>query len=198
MTGSARDSRATLLRVVTFLGGIYFFLYFITPESALEALGVKDAHEAISNGFIVVGSMAVGLGIINLLSAHGSRLVFLKRGWFFSLALLCGLFVMIGVTLGQWLEARAIAKEISKLSVISDFATRIVEDAKAGAGNEKSHALNGAGIPPLGVRVKALQDYAASEVVRLEADGARAAADGEQSLQVLLAEWRSSAKEQSG
>jgi hypothetical protein len=192
MTQAVRDSRATLLRIITFLGGIYFFLYFITPESALEAIGVKSAHESISNGFIVVGSMAIGLGIINLLASHGSRLIFLKRGWFFSLALLCGLFIMIGVTIGQWLEARATAREISRVSTVGDFATRIVEDAKAGAGKERSYSPSGA-IPELRVRVGALLDYADTEINRIESDGVRAAANGDQALQVLLAELREGA-----
>jgi hypothetical protein len=187
MTQAVRDSRATLLRIVTFLGGIYFFLYFITPESALEAIGVKSAHESISNGFIVVGSMAIGLGIINLLASHGSRLIFLKRGWFFSLALLCGLFVMIGVTIGQWLEARALTRQLSRISTIGDFATRIVEDVKAGAGKELSFSPVGT-IPELGVRVSALLDYADTELVRIESDALKAVANGDQTLGVLLDE----------
>lgn len=154
-----RDSRALLLKVITFVGGLYFFLYFITPESLLEQSSIKHAHEAISNGFIAVGAMAIGLGIINLLTAHGMRVIFAKKGWQYSVALLAGMCVMIGVTIAQWRTTHGVAGEIRKVQVIGDFAARIVEDAKAEPGKARSVA-RGRVFPPLSDRVGALVSYA--------------------------------------
>jgi len=79
--GKAADRRAQAIRLFTLLGGVYFFVYFLLPESAIEAIGLKERHEPISNGFIAIGAMAIGLGLFNLVSAHGSRLAFRKKGW---------------------------------------------------------------------------------------------------------------------
>jgi hypothetical protein len=123
------DGRAIAVRGFTFIGGLYFFLYFIAPEPLIEWSGVKSAHESISNGFIAVGTAALGLGVINILLAHGSRLVFVKAGWQFSLALLIGMFGMIAVTLAQWINTAHTSRDISRLQMVGDFATRILEDA---------------------------------------------------------------------
>jgi hypothetical protein len=154
-----RDSRALLLRAVTFIGGLYFFLYFIAPESLIERSNIKHAHEAISNGFIAVGSMAIGLGIINIITSHGMRTIFLKKGWQYSVALLVGMCVMIGVTIAQWRTTHGLSGEIRKVQVIGDFAARIVEDAKAEPGKHRSYAPRGV-LPPLSDRVAALSSYA--------------------------------------
>jgi hypothetical protein len=165
-----RDSRAVWLRVVTFIGGLYFFLYFITPEWLIEQAAVKQAHESISNGCIAVGSMAIGLGIINILTSHGARVIFLKKGWQYSLALLAGMFVMIGVTIAQWRTTYGVSADIRRVQVISDFATRIIEDAKAEPGKARSHAPQGA-LPPLADRIAALVGYAEKTLDQVSAAG---------------------------
>ena len=101
--------RTQLIKLVTFLGGIYFFLEFVLPDTVF---GVKiDAyHDQISSGFITVGAMAAGLGLINLLMQHGSRIVFRRREWVYSAALLTGLAVMIVVTYNDWSGTRRVAK----------------------------------------------------------------------------------------
>ena len=169
--GAARDTRALALRVVTFLGGIYFFLYFLTPESIIERTNIKSAHEAISNGFIAVSSMAIGLGVINIFMAHGSKFIFLKRGWQYSAALLLGLLIMISSTLAHWMMTRTSASQIRDAQIIGDFAIRIVEDAKLGAGNEKSFSTKG--IPELSKRVAALESYALDIIGRIKAEQSR-------------------------
>lgn len=153
-----RDRRTDVLRVVTFLGGLYFFLYFIAPDSLIEQTGIKGAHEAISNGFIAVGSMAIGLGVINILSSHGLRIIFAKKSWQYSVALVLGMLVMIGVAIAHWIATNSLASDIRRVQVIGDFATRIIEDAQSDPGKQKSFALNGV-IPSLQVRVAALNQY---------------------------------------
>ncbi len=158
---SARDTRATIIRVMTFLGGVYFFLYFLTPESVLVRLGIDAAHASISNGFVVVGSMAVGLGIVNIVMAHGAKVAFKKQGWGFSLTLLLGLVAMLGVTCAQWIRERAISSQVRKVQVIGDFAARILEDAKQPNGKPLSFSTQRE-FPSLSVRVAALGSFATS------------------------------------
>lgn len=169
MSGDVKDTRASLIRFFTFLGGIYFFLYFIFPERMIETIGIKDAHEPISNGFIAVGAMAIGLGLFNIVASHGSRVLFKKKGWPYSVALLLGLCVTLVVTVGQWIASQALSAEIRKVQVIGDFATRIIEDSKASTpGAPKSFSPTGA-LPPVAVRVAALSSYAKEQLAVLDA-----------------------------
>ncbi len=121
--------RTGLIKLVTFLGGIYFFLEFVLPGTVF---GVKiDAyHDQISNGFITVGAMAAGLGLINLLMQHGSRIVFRRREWVYSAALLAGLAVMIVVTFNDWSGTRRVAEEVAEITRLADFAERIRSDGE--------------------------------------------------------------------
>jgi len=163
---SSRDTRTTIVRVMTFLGGIYFFLYFMTPESVLSRVGISAAHESISNGFIVIGAMAIGLGIVNIAFAHGSKVLFRKKGWLSSVTLLAGLVVMLTVTCAQWMRERAVSSDIRSVQVIGDFATRIVEDAKQPSGQHKSFSPRGE-LPALSIRVAALTRFANEKIERV-------------------------------
>ena len=82
--------RRKIIKIMTFLGGIYFFLEFVLPGT-INGVKIDQYHDQITVGFIVVGAMAVGLGIINLLMVHGSKIIFSRQGWPNSLALLIGL-----------------------------------------------------------------------------------------------------------
>jgi hypothetical protein len=156
---------------MTFLGGIYFFLHFITPEVLLERVGISSAHESISNGFIAIGAMAIGLGIINIVLAHGSRVLFRKQGWGSSVVLLTGLTLMLVVTCAQWMRERSVSSDIRRVQVIGDFATRILQDAKLPVGQHKSFSSSGM-LPLLAQRVVALERYAKEELSRVAAERA--------------------------
>jgi hypothetical protein len=156
---SPRDTRQTIIRAMTFLGGLYFFLYFIAPESILEKTGVTQAHEAISNSFIVIGAMAVGLGIVNIVTAHGSKVIFRRKGWLSSVTLLAGLVAMLVVTGAQWVREQQISSQIRSVQVVGDFATRIIEDHKAPPGEALSFSPTGQ-LPARALRVAALERYA--------------------------------------
>lgn len=109
---------------ITFIGGIYFFLEFMLPaEIPLpgfllrwlkgDGTGVFSTmmlgdrgfvfgglHDQISNGAILTGVMALGLGLINVLRIHGVRLAKAAKGWIHSAALIAG---MLGtIFLGFW------------------------------------------------------------------------------------------------
>ena len=111
--------RKKLIVAVTFLGGIYFFLEFLIPR-IIEWPGLSGAlrpvlggkictdeglffgayHEDISTAAILVSVMAFGLGLVNILRLHGSRLAKLREGWINSAALIAG---MVGTMIaGFW------------------------------------------------------------------------------------------------
>lgn len=161
VTTQSTDTRTTLIRLFTFLGGIYFFLYFVLPESAVAAIGMKAHNEHISNGFIAIGAMALGLGLYNIMRSHGARVVFQRPGWFNSLALLVGLFAMIAATSAQWIENIRNTKDIRSVQVLGEFATRIVEDAKT--------PLTDRTVPPVAERVSALIRYGEERIALIEA-----------------------------
>jgi len=120
--------RKGLVAIVTFLGGLYFFLEFILPARLLEAIGVAQYHENISNGFISVGAMALGLGLINLFIIHGSRILFKKKGSLNSFALLFGLSLMMSLSLYEWIAGLNSAKAADELRLLSQFARQIEKD----------------------------------------------------------------------
>ncbi len=149
--------RARLIKLATFLGGIYFFLEFVLPGTVF---GVKiDAyHDQISNGFITVAAMAAGLGLINLLMQHGSRIVFRRRGWLYSLTLLGGLAIMIAVTLQDWRGTGRVAEEVAGISRLADFAERIKSD----------HEATARGVLPAAERNRSLRQAADKLLARIE------------------------------
>lgn len=160
VTNHTTDTRTKLIRIFTFIGGIYFFLYFVLPESAVTALGMKAHNEHISNGFIAIGAMALGLGLYNIIRAHGARVVFQRPGWFNSAALLVGLFAMIAATSAQWIENVRNTKDIRSVQVLGEFATRIVEDAKTPPADRT--------VPPVADRVSALIRYGEERIALVE------------------------------
>jgi len=178
VVANVTDTRTRLIRVFTFLGGIYFFLYFVLPESAVVALGMKAHHEEISNGFIVVGVMALGLGLYNLVRAHGARCVFRRPGWFNSLMLLLGLFAMIAATSAQWISSMRNTAQIRAAQVLGEFSTRIVEDATTPPTDRV--------VPPLPERVAALIRYGDERLKIIEGHTDLAVASGAHSPESLL------------
>lgn len=117
-----------LIRLFTFVGGLYFVSKFILPEEN-GIIKFKDFHEYVINGFTVIGSMAIGLGILNLLLVHGGKIAFKKSGWAFSAVLLVGLGTMLLAQGLDWYNKEKNARRASSLSLLSEFSKKIVEDA---------------------------------------------------------------------
>lgn len=156
------DARARLVRLVTFLGGIYFFLYFLLPGAVLERIGVTiPVNESISVGFVVVGAMAVGLGVINLLRAHGGAILFRRAGWGNSIVLISGMSAMLAVTGAQWICGLQASYQLRAVRIIGDFAAAIIADASA--------PIPPPGLLPLPQRVKALLRYSETQLQPLAA-----------------------------
>ena len=119
MKGNARQK---IIAVVTFLGGIYFFLEFVLPKTFF-GVEIGKYNEQISRGMIVVSSMAIGLGLINILRVHGIVILKGRKGWYNSVALLVGLFVMFlfqGIDFIQSEKSVASWKQISDLALFSE------------------------------------------------------------------------------
>ena len=155
---SGRDYRRWLIRFFTFIGGLYFFFEYITPEAKLEELGLKGSNEAIINGFVVIGVMAFGLGICNLLLVHGTKIGFRRPGWINSTALLGSLFAMIAVTVGSWVQGLSLSSEGRQPQILSSFAKRISDDAQKGV----------VGVPSLDSRLKALSRATNEEIKSIQ------------------------------
>lgn len=119
--------RRNLIRAFTFLGGIYFFLEFVLPA---EFLGIKldSYHDQVSNGFIAVGALAIGLGLINILSVHLSTIVFKRTGFANSIALLFGLMLMFTLAALDWHQSEKIASDSARFFVLRDFSSKISAD----------------------------------------------------------------------
>jgi hypothetical protein len=151
--------RKKLIRIITFLGGLYFVLEFLLPEKALELIGVRQYHDQISYGFIAVGAVAFGLGLVNLFMVHGGRILFGRRGWINSVALLLGLIVTMALTVADWRAGLRSSAKMEELSLLSDFVRKIASDAEAKTPN----------VPPHAERVRILLDRVDEEMVESRA-----------------------------
>jgi hypothetical protein len=127
--------RAKLIKIVTFLGGIYFFLKFVLPEEfSLPGVGVVKLgayNDQISAGLIALFSMALGLGLLNLVIGHGSTIIFKKKGWFDSLVLLLGLGIMLGLSILDWRASLKISGRTEEFFILKGFSERIESDFTA-------------------------------------------------------------------
>lgn len=162
--------RKQLIRIVTFLGGIYFFLVFLLPKNiggkpSVENPAVLEGgfvfskyHEQISDGFILIGAMAFGLGLINLLMVHGTKIAYLRRGWMPSVALLFGLFSMLSLSAVDWYNSEQNSADINYASTLKEFAAVINSDYKA----------NKEGVPELDYRLLKLTEAAEAHLGRVE------------------------------
>ena len=149
--------RQRLLKIITFLGGIYFFLEFLLPAEIYGfRFGAYDRQ--ISVGFTAVGAMALGLGLINIVMVHGGRLVFRRKDWVFSAALLLGLLSMAVIVGLEWRAAERINSEVQQVVVLSSFASAIVKDS----------AAERVDVPEVPVRTKFLLNALAQELEKVE------------------------------
>lgn len=123
----SRNFRQLLIAAVTFLGGLYFFLEYLLPEK-IGAFEFGRYHEEISKGVQVVGVMAIGIGVINILHVHGLRLLRTQRGWANSLALLAGMFITLFVQFGEMITAEQSSNHWQELYNLVSFADRIKAD----------------------------------------------------------------------
>ena len=123
------DIKKFLIKIVTFIGGLYFFLEFVLPPNFLN-INLEKYNESITVGIITIGAMAVGLGIINLLSLHLNKIIYKKKDYFFSLTLLLSLFITLIILSIDWYQNEKLVNEANKFLTLSKFSEVIVNDEK--------------------------------------------------------------------
>ncbi len=133
-------NRQRLIRLFTFLGGLYFFVEYLLPEKIGE-FQFSRYNDQITQGLMAVTAMTFGLGIINILYIHGSKVAFRRKGWINSVGLLLGLTCMLTVTIREWRASSSIAAQSTRYTVLADFAAAITTDfAQKKVDTEKSSA----------------------------------------------------------
>jgi len=173
-------TRVGLLRAITFLGGLYFVLEFLLPETVLERVGLNAYHDAISYGFITVGAVAFGLGLINLFSYHGRKIIFRRQGAFYSATLLIGLAAMLMVGAAEWYASAYSAPLSAEFGTLSAFAQAIEKNASDPTTAPKN-------LPPFSNRVAALVKAGRAEI---EKAALLAQGKDQKELAPLMAELR--------
>jgi hypothetical protein len=119
-----------LVRLVTFLGGLYFVLEFVLPESVLELLNVANNQEFITDGFITVITMAFGLGLINIALVHGNKIIFARKEWFYSLVLIGGLVTVLTTSSLKWWEESKVSSAVANFSLLAQFSQHIKNNSQ--------------------------------------------------------------------
>ncbi len=107
--------RKPLIIAVTFIGGIYFVLYWLWPQpiqyspdsrplNGVEKVGfwLKGSQGEIANIVNVLGGFLIGLGVYSLLRIHLSKLVKQQKDWFFSAVLVGSMVLMLAVGFMNW------------------------------------------------------------------------------------------------
>ncbi|HMO17993.1 MAG TPA: hypothetical protein PKA63_11930 [Oligoflexia bacterium] len=87
--------------LLTFIGGLYFFLEFLLPEKVGDYTFGKY-HQELSLSLALISSMAVGLGVINLGMVHGRTIVRKSKGFIVSLFLILSFILTLSVLGMQW------------------------------------------------------------------------------------------------
>jgi ABC-type multidrug transport system fused ATPase/permease subunit len=150
--------RTKLIKLVTFLGGLYFFLEFVLPEK-IGGVKIDQYNDQISNGLTVIGAMALGLGLVNLIMVHGSKIIFRRSGWVDSSALLLGLVLMTVITAADWISSLRSADQTAAVMSLREFSDRIKKDYEGKV----------EGVPTIWVRNAKLQEASNKAVADAEA-----------------------------
>ena len=121
-----KNFRSLLIAIITFAAGLYFFLEFVLPEK-IGSFEFGLYHDQISRGVQVVGTMALGLGLINILRVHGGNILKTKKGWFNSLALIFGLFLMFAIEGTDFVNSMSSVNAWQEFDTLSSFSADIAK-----------------------------------------------------------------------
>lgn len=127
-----KNVRQLLIVSFTFFGGIYFFLEFILPKT-VAGIEIGKYNLEITDGVILIGTMAVGLGIINLLRVHGLNILKTRKGWFNSVALLAGLFIVFGIEIVDFINTEKRSDELQQISILNTYLSNIQSSSLSSA-----------------------------------------------------------------
>lgn len=89
LQAAPRRSRKTIIAVFTFLGGLYFATEFFWPTSAVtNSNPLTPLQPLVASIAAVIGSFAIGLGVVSLVQLHSRNIARQRSGWGFSVVLL--------------------------------------------------------------------------------------------------------------
>ncbi len=192
MKSSWRDR---LIAAVTFFGGLYFVLDFVLPKN-LGSFEFGKYTEQISIGVGVVGTMAFGLGLINIFMVHGGRITKGQRGWWNSLALIAGLLLMLVIQSSDFrnsLKDRDLWKPLSDYALFVEQLTKKYSSANAEA-EGKTAILMQATEARISEMLEEMQLWLSSEhderTLRMIEMHARSIAQAKESQRLLYAAYR--------
>ena len=95
LQAAPRRSRKTIIAIFTFLGGLYFAAEFFWPTSKVTNSNPLTPYEPLVAGIAaVVGSFAIGLGVVALVQLHSRNISRRRSGWGFSVVLLVSFVAM--------------------------------------------------------------------------------------------------------
>lgn len=123
----SKTLRQVALKTITFVGGLYFFLEFILPEQ-IGDFKFGRYHDQISRGVVMVGVMAIGLGLINILRVHGGNIIRGRKNWGNSVALILGLVLTFAIEGNEFVQSETRSSQLKQLSDLELFAARILSD----------------------------------------------------------------------
>ena len=90
--------RGIIIALVTFLGGLFPFMLFMFPEkmyfgdtTVFFGQYESDFYQVLR----VIGTAAIGLGIINIVRVHAPQIIKRRPGWYNSAALFLGIGIML-------------------------------------------------------------------------------------------------------
>lgn len=163
-----------IAQVLTFLGGLYFFLEFLLPEEMnLNGTQFKfnKYHQELSIGLALISSFAIGLGVINILLVHGMRIVRSKKNILPSFVLIISFFVTLLIQMLSWIEDARIQNSWSNLQSISDY---LSTDNNSSIDNKINKVLSNMKLiqdlknSPAGISEKEYQDFILNKIERIE------------------------------
>ena len=85
-------------------------------------------HDKINLGVRLVGTMAIALGIINILKVHGTRIIRQRKGWLNSNALILGLFAVLAIEAIGLVNSERELKAWQGISSLTEYLSRIEND----------------------------------------------------------------------
>ncbi len=95
LQAAPRRSRKVIIAVFTFLGGLYYAAEFFWPASKASGENFLSPYQpVVANIATVVGSFAIGLGVVSLAQLHTKTIARARPGWGYSLVLMVSFIAM--------------------------------------------------------------------------------------------------------
>ena len=116
-----------ITKVITFIGGLYFFLEFILPKkfSVFQSeIFFGKYHDQISLSLVLISCVAVGLGVINILTIHGSVILSKKSGFSSSLVLILSFFFSLFIQSASWINKESYLSSWKDLDALATYVSK--------------------------------------------------------------------------